>query len=130
MVWRGSGGNKIYNGVRETFSLLDNIGKSNVLASAVPLGIRSAPHQSDLWLESGNYLRLENLSFGYRINVTNVKYINSVRVSLTGNNLLLITKYTGIDPELDVSGGSGAGYDGGTYPRSRTFALGINVVFK
>ena len=130
MVWRGSGGNKIYNGLRSDLSLLENIGKSNVLESAVPLGIHSSSFASDEWLESGAYLRFENLSLGYRINVPSVKFISSLRVSVTGQNLALFTKYTGLDPEVDVSGDSGSGQDYGTYPRTRTFSLGLNVTLK
>lgn len=128
MVWRGAGGNKIYNGLRPTLSLLENLGKSNVLQSAVPLGIASSQYGSDLWLESGSYLRWENLSFGYRFDLTKVKYISALRVSLTGQNIALITKYTGIDPELAASNLSGGDY--GTYPRTRTFSIGLNVILK
>jgi TonB-linked SusC/RagA family outer membrane protein len=128
MVWRGSGGNKVYNGIRQTLSLEENLGKSNLLQSALPLGIASSGYGSDLWLEDGSYLRFQNLSFGYRINVPKVKYISSLRVSLTGQNLAVITKYSGIDPE--VNGGGLASGDYGTYPRTRTFSIGLNVVLK
>jgi len=129
MVWRGSGGNKIYNGVRQDLSLLENLGKQNLLASAIPFGVHSTPFGSDLWLEDGSYLRFQNLTFGYKINVTNVNFINSFRISLTGQNLAVITKYKGLDPELDASDLS-AGYDHGVYPRTRTFTVGLNVVLK
>jgi len=43
---------------------------------------------------------------------------------------LVITKYSGIDPELNVSGGNGSGGDYGIYPRTRTFSIGLNVVLK
>jgi TonB-linked SusC/RagA family outer membrane protein len=128
MVWRGSGGNKIYNGLRQTLSLEENLGKSNLLQSALPLGIASSGYGSDLWLEDGSYLRFQNLSFGYRINVPKVKYISSLRISLTGQNLAVITKYSGLDPE--VNGGGLASGDYGTYPRTRTFSIGLNVVLK
>ncbi|MBD1366085.1 TonB-dependent receptor [Mucilaginibacter sp. ZT4R22] len=128
MVWRGSGGNKVYNGIRQTLSLEENLGKSNLLQSALPLGIASSGYGSDLWLEDGSYLRFQNLSFGYRINVPKVKYISSLRISLTGQNLAVITKYSGIDPE--VNGGGLASGDYGTYPRTRTFSIGLNVVLK
>ncbi|WP_316824670.1 SusC/RagA family TonB-linked outer membrane protein [Pedobacter miscanthi] len=130
MVWRGSGGNKIYNTIRPSLSYFENLGKSNVLESAVPLGLYTSQYSSDLWLENGAFLRWENLSFGYTVKTEKIKYVSSLRLSLTGSNLLLITKYTGIDPELNVSGGSGSGSDGGIYPRTRTFSLGLNVVFK
>lgn len=128
MVWRGAGGNKIYNGIRQTLSLQENLGKSNLLQSALPLGIASSQYGSDQWLESGSYLRFQNLSFGYRINVPSVKYISSLRVSLTGQNLALITKYSGIDPEVNAGGLASGDY--GTYPRTRTFSIGLNVVLK
>lgn len=130
MVWRGSGGNKIYNSLRQSLSLLENLGKSNVLQSAVPLGIASSQYGSDLWLESGAYLRFENLALGYSFNLNNNKFIKALRVSLTGQNLALITKYSGIDPELDASGGSSSGGDNGIYPRTRTFSVGLNVILK
>lgn len=130
MVWRGSGGNKIYNSARPVLSYFENLGKANVLESAIPLGLYTSRYSSDLWLENGAFLRWENLSFGYTLKVGEIKYISSVRLSLTGSNLLLITDYSGIDPELNVSGGNGSGVDGGIYPRTRTFSFGLNVAFK
>ncbi len=131
MLWRGSGGNKIYNGLRSNLSYLENIGKANVLQSAIPLGIYTSQYGSDLWLEDGSFLRLENLTVGYSLKFKTVKYIDTVRLSFTGNNLLLITSYSGIDPELNQSGGgTGFGGDNGIYPRTRSFTLGLNVNFK
>ncbi|WP_206077640.1 TonB-dependent receptor [Pontibacter sp. SGAir0037] len=130
MVWRGSGGNKIYNGLRQSLSMLENIGRSNVLESAIPLGVYTSQYGSDLWLENGSFLRFENLTVGYNFRPVNLKYIDALRLSLTGNNILLFTKYSGIDPELNVSGGNGFGGDYGIYPRTRSIALGLNVVFK
>jgi iron complex outermembrane receptor protein len=130
MVWRGSGGNKIYNGLNQQLSLLSNLGKSNVLESALPLGIASSQYGSDLWLEDGAYLRWENLSLGYKFNLTNIKYVNALRISLTAQNLALFTKYTGLDPEVNVGGGNSSGGDYGNYPRTKTFSIGLNVIFK
>jgi TonB-dependent starch-binding outer membrane protein SusC len=130
MLWRGSGGNKIYNGLRSNLSYLENIGKANILDSAIPLGLYTSKYGSDLWLEDGSFLRLENVTVGYNFHFEKVKYIESIRFSLTGNNLLLITNYSGIDPELNLSGGNGFGGDNGIYPRTRSFAFGLNVKFK
>jgi len=130
MVWVGSGGNKVYNIEEENLSLLENIGKSNILESAVPLGIKSTSFSSDEWLESGAFLRFENLSFGYKFNVTGIKYISALRVSVIGQNLALITKFKNGDPEVDASGDNSSGQDGGTYPRTRTFSAGLNVILK
>jgi hypothetical protein len=79
MVWRGSGGNKIYNAIRANLSYFENLGKANVLQSAVPLGLYHSQYGSDLWLEDGSFIRWENLNLGYRIPVNNSKYISSVR---------------------------------------------------
>jgi iron complex outermembrane receptor protein len=130
MLWRGSGGNKIYNNLRSSLSLFESLGKSNVLTSAIPLGLFTSKYGSDLWLEDGSFLRFENLTVGYRFDLKDMKYISGLRVSATGNNLALFTKYTGLDPELNVSGGNGFGGDGGIYPRTRSIAVGINVIFK
>ena len=130
MVWRGTGGHKIYNNIRRDLSLFENLGRANVLESAIPLGLYTTAYGSDLWLEDGTFLRLENVSMGYRFNVTNIKYISALRVSLTGNNLALFTNYSGIDPELNVSGGNGFGGDGGIYPRVRSIAVGFNLILK
>lgn len=133
MLVRGSGGNKIYNGLRSNLSRLENIGKSNVLASAVETGIYTSPYGSDLWLEDGSFVRLENLTAGYTFRFTD-KYIDTIRLSLTGNNLFLITDYSGIDPELNVSGSGNPadnfGGDRGIYPRTRSVAFGLTVKFK
>ncbi len=130
MLWRGSGGNKIYNGLRSTLSYLENIGRSNVLQSAVDLGVRTSQYGSDLWLEDGDFLRLENLTAGYTFGFEKSKYIESIRLSMTGNNLILITDYSGIDPELNFTGGNGFGLDNGIYPRTRSFVVGLNVNLK
>ena len=130
MLFRGSGGNKIYNNLRSSLSYLENIGKANVLDSAIPLGLYTSKYGSDLWLEDGSFLRLKNVTAGYNFHFKTVKYIESLRLSLTGNNLFVITNYSGIDPELNMSGSNGFGGDNGIYPRTRSFALGLNVKFK
>lgn len=130
MLWRGSGGNKIYNALGQRLSMLENVGKSNVLDSAVDKGIVTSTYGSDLWLEDGSFIRLDNVTAGYSFRFTD-KYFESIRLSLTGNNLVLITDYTGMDPELDVSGsGQNFGGDKGFYPRTRSIAFGLTVKFK
>ena len=128
MVWHGAGGNKIYNGVNQQFSLQQNLGKSNLLQSAIPLGIASSQYSSNLWLESGSFLRFQNLSMGYSFDLKKLKYVSALRVSLTGQNLAVITKYSGIDPEVNSGGLVSADY--GIYPRTRTFSFGLNVTLK
>ncbi|MBF4464644.1 TonB-dependent receptor [Flavobacterium sp. LC2016-12] len=133
MLWRGSGGNKIYNALNQRLSMLENTGSSNILESGVEKGIRSSPYGSDIWLEDGSFIRLDNVTAGYTFRFTD-KYVDNIRLSLTGNNLLLITDYTGLDPELNVSASSDPndnfGQDKGIYPRTRSVAFGLTVKFK
>ncbi len=128
MLWRGSGGNKLYNDLRSNLSRFENLGKSNVLKSAIPLGLFTTQYGSDLWLEDGDFLRFDNLNIGYRFNTKNIKYVDALRLSVTGSNLAVFTKYSGLDPEL--GGGYGGAGDNGIYPRTRNIAVGLNVILK
>ncbi|MDR3652091.1 MAG: TonB-dependent receptor [Paludibacter sp.] len=138
MLFRGSGGNKIYNTVRQKFSYFESLGKQNMLASAIPLGLFTSQYASDLWLEDGSFLRFDNLTVGYRFDTKQLKYVSNLHLSLTATNLALFTKYTGLDPEMNVSGanaigatgGTGFGTDNGIYPRTTTIAVGLNVTLK
>lgn len=131
MLWRGSGGNKIYNSLNKSLSYQESIGKSNVLESSIPLGLYTTQYVSNLWLEDGDFIRFENITVGYNFPFKDVKYLESLRLTLTGNNLLLITDYTGMDPEINLSGnGATFGNDMGIYPRTRSFGLGLSVKFK
>ena len=130
MLFRGSGGNKIFNSIRPSFSYFESLGKQNMLASAVPLGLFTSKYSSDLWLEDGSFLRFDNLTIGYKFDTKQLKYISNLRLSLTASNLAVFTKYSGLDPELNVNGANGFGSDGGIYPRTTSIAIGLNVTLK
>lgn len=130
LLFRGSGGNKIFNSVKASFSYFENLGKSNLLQSAVETGLFTSKYSSDLWLENGSFVRWDNLTLGYRFDTHKLKYISKLRMSFIASNLMVITKYTGLDPELNFNGSNGFGVDGGIYPRTRTFAIGLNVTLK
>ncbi len=87
---------------------------------------------SSRFLEKGDFVRLSNVSIGYNFNVKS-KWIKTLSANLSGQNLALFTKYSGLDPEVDVSKGIGAvpsrGFDYTAYPKARTFTLGLNVGF-
>lgn len=80
---------------------------------------------SDLLVEDGTFVRLKNLQIGYNIPMEG---INKLRLSLSGQNLLTITKYTGFDPEVSAGGNiiNGYGVDYAGYPLTRTFLLALN----
>lgn len=83
---------------------------------------------SDRYLESGSYLRLDNATLGYTIK-PKTQSVKALRLYVTANNLFVITKYTGLDPEISI-GGLTPGIDNNNfYPKTRTFSLGINASF-
>ncbi|HET6993688.1 MAG TPA: hypothetical protein VFI06_01840, partial [Chitinophagaceae bacterium] len=88
---------------------------------------------SSVWIEDGSFLKLKNLSIGYTLPTSLLsKYsISKIRVYVSSQNLFVITKYTGLDPEIGMQGGSATqnGVDNGTYPSSRFFTFGLNVTF-
>lgn len=91
-------------------------------------GISTRP--STHFVEDGSYLRLKNLQVGYT--VPNLKGIDRLRVYVQATNLLTITNYSGLDPEVNINGdGSDAnlGFDEGYYPTSQQFLIGVNFGF-
>ena len=90
---------------------------------------------STLYLEKGDFVRLQTLSFGYNFPLNGDGFLDSLRFSLTGQNVFLITDYSGLDPEVSSNTGAfangipSAGIDYTSFPRPRTFTLGINATF-
>lgn len=84
------------------------------------------------WLEHGDYLRLKNIQVGYtfpKVLTSRLPNLGSVRVYVTGRNVITFTKYTGFDPETAGTGFFGRGVDDGSYPNVRTFTGGVQVNF-
>lgn len=87
-------------------------------------------------VEDGSFLRLSTLTMGYTIpeNISSNIGISQFRIYATAYNLWLWTKYSGYDPEVSTSRSSGygaliPGLDYSSYPRSRSFTLGVNITF-
>ncbi|MFB6456451.1 SusC/RagA family TonB-linked outer membrane protein [Chitinophaga sp. Hz27] len=87
--------------------------------------------QNDRFLEDASFIKLRSLTLTYDCSkvVKNVKSIRSLRVFAEGNNLFVITKYSGIDPEVSASGSSalGMGFDELTMPAPRTWRIGVKA---
>lgn len=84
---------------------------------------------SDYYLEPGGFLKLDNVTLGYKFNLKS-EYIRSLRVYASGQNLAVFTKYKGNDPDFVNDTGLGAGVDGrGPYPSTRQVTVGLNVGF-
>ena len=84
-------------------------------------GFQARQYFSDYYVENGSFLRMENISLGY--NVGRIGRISNLRLGAIVQNVFVISKYTGIDPEVPN------GFDSSFYPRSRTYSLSINVDF-
>lgn len=127
--FRGSYGGKIYNG---TLTNLNNKGRladgDNVSANAIADGF-TKPQISDYFVESGSFLRLDNMSVGYNFSLGDKSAVKSLRAFVAGNNIFIITKYKGTDPEVPADGRNMNIENINVYPKNRTFSLGVNVTF-
>ena len=139
-------GSTIFDAVRESLDSYQNNNfrtginpwtPTNTNTSDPRLGFATAPginsnntYESSRWLENGSYARIRNLEFGYTLpkDVLSKWQIDNARIFISGQNLLTVTKYKGLDP--DVEGNLlQPGYDNGNWPPSRVFSLGINCGF-
>jgi hypothetical protein len=88
---------------------------------------------SDRFIEDGSYIRLANATLGYNVPFKSKAWISSLRINLSGNNLFILTNYTGYDPDVNSDANTGSvaslGIDNTNYPKARSFALGLNVTF-
>jgi TonB-linked SusC/RagA family outer membrane protein len=119
---RGVHGHKIFNQVLLNNETITRLPGANTTNTALSNGIKDGPQISDRWLENASYLRLDNLALGYTFK--KVKGINNLRVYVAGNNIFVITKYRGLDPEIADNY-----LDGNSYPKSRTFLVGTKLSF-
>ncbi|WP_224999321.1 TonB-dependent receptor [Cesiribacter sp. SM1] len=132
--FNGMFGHKIYNNTANAFFTSGSlvVGR-NVTADVVGNGESplNAADVSTRFLESGNFVRLQNATLGYTLPVGTIRNISNVRIFITGQNLLLFTNYTGLDPEVNISkaidGIPSAGIDYTAYPKARTFTFGLSV---
>jgi len=126
MFWRASIGNFVYNNIDSNLGYSSLIlGNNGVLNNAVSNVnetdfATSGNIKSDYFIQDASFLKLDNLTLGYtldKLKKTRIRFYGSVQ------NVYTFTKYTGLDPEVF------GGIDYNTYPRPRTFALGMNVNF-
>jgi len=128
-------GNKIFN---NTALLLDKTNlrqAKNALKYFIDDRVKTTtytPVISDRYIEDGSYVRLSSVTLGYTFKLKN-QWIKSLRMYASGSNLLLITNYKGYDPDVYVNKGlnsvSSFGIDITSYPKARTYMVGLNVTF-
>jgi TonB-linked SusC/RagA family outer membrane protein len=127
--FRGSFGNDVLNITRLYYENFGYLGGKNILLSALDYpNYKGKAEYSSRFVENASYVKLDNLTVGYNFNV-NKKVIKKLRIYATGQQLFTFTKYKGVDPEMQLAGLS-PGIDAyNYYPRTRTYTLGVNVVF-
>ncbi|HUR11149.1 MAG TPA: TonB-dependent receptor [Flavitalea sp.] len=140
-------GFKVYNDVRR---ILDSYQRSNFRSDISPwttnntgtsdprLGLDSDQGiidnnkgDTERWLEKGSYVRVRNLEIGYTLgnNILNRVQFKGVKIFVSAQNLLTITKYKGLDPDVVGLGLYERGYDSGNWPPSRILSLGVQCEF-
>jgi len=130
VFFRGVMGNKIFNATRADLFYVTTAGQTNLSPDAMDdvKGDAKNNNYSSRFVEKGDYVRLDNTTLGYRFKFDS-KYVNSLRFYATVNNAFVITKYKGVDPEIN-QGGSSLGVDyNNFYPKTRTILLGATVGF-
>ncbi|WP_417885488.1 SusC/RagA family TonB-linked outer membrane protein [Zunongwangia sp.] len=137
--FNGVSGNKIYNHTRMSLFNMTQISNSlNTTDQAIEFANEDPSNTnmvSTRYLEDGSFLRLNNATLAYDLDPATIglgNWINSFRLSVTGQNLFVITDYSGFDPELNTGSSSDSksyGIDYYTYPKARTFVFGLNVSF-
>lgn len=127
--FRGVYGNDLLNFSKMSYATTQWLPGANVLHDALTNGLADNPKYCSYYIEKGSFLKLDNISLSYSFNVSKVEEIQKLRVYITGQNLFTITNYTGLDPEVEMSG-LDPGVEGREYyPKSRTISLGVNISF-
>lgn len=145
MFWQASHGNKMFNATYAATAIPSSDMKYPTLAEvanfwtpqntgsqwADPASSTNRSYvESTQFLQNASYVRLKNISLSYTLSKKMIG-LSDVRLSLSGQNLLTITKYKGYDPESDTAGNGDlqSGIDKGAYPNPKTYTVGLNVKF-
>jgi len=120
-------GNYVYNNNASSMALYQNLYNqsgytSNILSDVSKSNFRTAQYWSDFYLENASFFRMDFVTAGYNFDKL-VSEKLSGRLSFTVQNAFVVTKYSGIDPEIS------GGIDNNIFPRPRTFILGLNLNF-
>ena len=113
------------------FGTTVNIDQSgtNVYKDALKNKVTEQPLFSSYYLEKGNFLKIDNVTLGYTFNFKNNKYVRNLRIYGNVTNLATITGYSGLTPDVNVTGLQAGIEKRGSYPTTRTFTFGVNFGF-
>ncbi len=126
----GMFGQKVLNATAMSMADPTRLPSQNVTDAFLKTGITSDPTFSSYWIENGDFFRLQSVTLGYNLPKNMRLGLEKFRVYLTGENLFVLTGYSGTDPEVGNSGLDSPGIDRfNYYPRPRTFSIGLNISF-
>ena len=132
----GQYGHWIYNNTANAYFSLGSLATGkNIISNSLYTGeaAANAPDASTRYLEKGDFLRMQNLNLGYKFQFESTSLIKNLRVYASGQNVFLITGYSGLDPEVNTNkardGVPSLGIDYTSYPRARTLTFGLNATF-
>ena len=115
-------GNYIYNAVAAAGGYVNIAGGgflSNLPSSVLKTNFQYPQQYSDYFIENGSFLRMDNIALGY--NFGKLPNLGTLRATINVQNVFVVTKYTGLDPEVQN------GIDNGLYPRPRVYSVGLNL---
>ncbi|MGJ1194981.1 SusC/RagA family TonB-linked outer membrane protein [Sphingobacterium spiritivorum] len=129
----GAMGHYLFNNTAATTLGLSNLSSRNIGSAFFDTSVKESTSNSSApstrFLEKGDYLKLANLTLSYRVGDIG-KTLKNLNVSLTGQNLFIITKYTGFDPEVNTDGANNGipslGIEYLPYPPARNILFGVN----
>ena len=130
----GAFGHKIYNGTSLTYMNMNIFPDYNVMKKAPQQNIKDQT-ATDYWLEKGDYVNFDYVTLGWNVPIEKVqklkKYVRSLRLAFTVNNLATISGYSGLSPMINSSTvNSTLGVDDKRgYPLARTYTLGLSINF-
>lgn len=127
----GAFGHKVYNGTSLTYMNMNIFPDYNVMEEAPRRNIKDQT-ATDYWLEKGDYVNFDYLTIGWNVPLAKAqKYIRSLRLALTVNNLATISGYSGLSPMINSSTvNSTLGVDDKRgYPLARTYTVGLSINF-
>jgi TonB-linked SusC/RagA family outer membrane protein len=127
MVFRADIGNYLYNNVQSDIGVTRNILNplvfiQNAPVQALQTGFVNNQYQSDYYIQNASFLKMDNVGLSYNVGKI-LKEKANLTLGANCQNVFVVTKYTGLDPEVY------SGIDNNIYPRPRTFSISANINF-